>query len=430
MTYIKKEIPTGIIDWVNREFVFKNKIKELDDLWVDGAIYTEYSIDWNKIILSHAPQYSIVWNYFARLIISEVYTKYISKEIPNWQINWENKIFELKYNALHLDDIWLDWAIYTNYTFESNIITLNDAPKHSVLVDYFPEWSKIEVQTDVKLWDIKKEILRLLWQKETSPVFTGDVLRLNINSVSYNVWKWNVINILNNEIIRAWNLKFQNSFYSFRTKKSSSLTKELKVWEQSLEANSSNLNKKWYVLIWADIINYKWNNWNFLNWLSQIDTNHDAWEKILQLYELPIDTEKVISVKKIITTDNGINELEINYKDWWVNFNILNDFKKEKKLININWIWEWVDIRVEYVSEYPNLILDEDFCPFPKNYWLTVIAPLTAWILAYNNSLPMSESLLNIAYANLKEMYLYFNDDLRITKQKIIPSRYRFNSIR
>jgi len=63
---------------------------------------------------------------------------FISKEVPTWAINWVNKVFTVANTISVLDDVWVDWAIYTNITVTApSTLTLVDAPTISIIVDYY-----------------------------------------------------------------------------------------------------------------------------------------------------------------------------------------------------------------------------------------------------------------------------------------------------
>lgn len=60
---IKKEIPSGIINGSNTVFTLLNVPSLIDDLWIDGAIYTSFSVSENIITLTDAPTLSIFVDY-------------------------------------------------------------------------------------------------------------------------------------------------------------------------------------------------------------------------------------------------------------------------------------------------------------------------------------------------------------------------------
>lgn len=66
MAIITKEIPTGVVDGVNQSFTLSNNISNIDDVWVDGIIYTgtnTYTVESKAFTLADAPTTSIYVDY-------------------------------------------------------------------------------------------------------------------------------------------------------------------------------------------------------------------------------------------------------------------------------------------------------------------------------------------------------------------------------
>jgi hypothetical protein len=63
MTYVSKEVPTGAVNGSNKVFTWLNVPVQFDDLWIDGAIYTAYSLVGNVMTLVDAPTVSIFGDY-------------------------------------------------------------------------------------------------------------------------------------------------------------------------------------------------------------------------------------------------------------------------------------------------------------------------------------------------------------------------------
>jgi len=55
MSFISKEVPSGDIDGVNKVFTTANTIYQLDDIFIGGAIYTQFSYSGKTITLQDAP---------------------------------------------------------------------------------------------------------------------------------------------------------------------------------------------------------------------------------------------------------------------------------------------------------------------------------------------------------------------------------------
>jgi len=65
---------------------------------------------------------------------------YVSNETPSWAVNWSNMVFTSLNPISKIDEIYVDWAIYLNYTLEwadVSKITLSDAPTVSIYLDYY-----------------------------------------------------------------------------------------------------------------------------------------------------------------------------------------------------------------------------------------------------------------------------------------------------
>jgi len=65
MAFYSKEVPSGTIDGANKTFTLANTIFQIDDIWVDGAIYeTAPATSGNTVTLDDAPTASISVDYY------------------------------------------------------------------------------------------------------------------------------------------------------------------------------------------------------------------------------------------------------------------------------------------------------------------------------------------------------------------------------
>ena len=100
------------------------------------------------------------------------------------------------------------------------------------------------------------------------------------------------------------------------------------------------------------------------------------------------------------------------------------------KLLQFRWLNTDDLIDVRYLSKFEAMWNDATINPLPDDYGKTVLWYLVAWTLAYETKLPIAERLLNIAYANLQNMYQDFTNTTNVVKQGIKPKPYKFNSVR
>ena len=227
---------------------------------------------------------------------------FIWKEVPTWTIDWVNNVFTLLNDVDYIDDIFVDWAIYTTYTRSWKVLTLSDAPVVAILVDYHTWTATTPVTTDCTYWDIKTKVWSLLGQLSSSTNFNESIIWAEINARAREIWKGKVINKLNPwQYFRAWRLYFRDKSLSKRIKSGGTLSADLWVWDVTATlTDTTNLLSSWYVEIWWDTIKYTWKTSTTITWISWQTIDHLATEKVIQLYEMPVNMHKPSKVEYIV----------------------------------------------------------------------------------------------------------------------------------
>jgi hypothetical protein len=343
---------------------------------------------------------------------------YISKETPTWVINWVNKVFTLANTPNRIDDLFYDGAISVNYTLDGNVITMWYAPNLSIYVDYF-QWEDEPTVSQVDtLWTIRSAILQNLWAKSTSSTFTETLLNAEINACILNILLWKVTNHTNGRRLRIWKLSFNESFANFWVQPWSTLTWEVSIWDTTIPCDTSWLYPSWYVQIWWDIIKYTWITSTTLTWVEWIKVNHNMWEKIVQLYKMPDNFDRSIRADHILKWDE-LRESEIMYSQYWdlkVCYNIL--YYETVRLVKVYGFSSTDMIRIKYSKKFYDLVNDNDYCPLPWHYWVTIVAKLVAWELWMTKMLPNAVQLMTIWFNNLRDMYdIYLSETTKPTVQ-------------
>jgi hypothetical protein len=347
----------------------------------------------------------------------------IKKEIPSWVIDWVNKVFTTLNNIAQVDDIFLDWAIYTTFSYVDNVITLDDAPNISLFVDYSTSIENSDVWTDITLWDILTKIWNLLGQKQTSTTFNRTILIQEINRISRQILRGRVKSILNpNQIFRCWDFWFMVWHQNYRNQAGWILSEVINVWDTTVTVWTASLLPSGYALVWWDIIKYTSKTDTTLLWVSWITIEHLEWENIYQLYELPADFEKA---NKINLTNWAEIPFATNTSS--ISYSILRTWNTQ--LLRITNISDQMLFKLEYVKKYSNLSLDGDLCVFPDDYGLTVLAPMVAWKLAFEKNLPTAQSILVTAYETLQNMLQFFTNTINVRAQSIKVQPYAMVSI-
>jgi len=107
--FFPKEIPTGTIDSVNTIFNTANQIYQVDDLWVDGAIYTDFTFSGTTLTLTDAPTADIFVDYYntASGIDSDGCT--VQQAVNILERHYDRAIGEVS------DELYYDWLNDLNY---------------------------------------------------------------------------------------------------------------------------------------------------------------------------------------------------------------------------------------------------------------------------------------------------------------------------
>ena len=332
----------------------------------------------------------------------------IKKEIPEWVIDWNNVIFTLRNDIKKIDDVFFDWAIYTDFIVRGRKLILSDAPILSLFVDYeTQDTNNVFFDTTITLWKIISEVYNLTGQTANSTNFNRDRVVRMINSVCDRVWKWRVVNLLNPSQIFACDsldLSFQNM--SFRVAWAGVLSENIDIGGTIAKWNFESLPVAWYCRIWAEIIKYSWNDKKKFLIENILDINHIAWEKVTRLYDL---WDEFLSLEKIY------------YMFWNKRFE-LKHFEfirfQGKNLLEIFFEDTNTQISVNYRKNYIPMKNDDEVCIFSDNAWLNVIANLVAGELMYQRNMPNGQVLLADGYSYLQNMYGQFE------KQNIVPKNH------
>lgn len=164
---------------------------------------------------------------------------FISWEIPSGAINWVNTVYTNAYDIYQVDDVWVDWVIYFNYTVTwDNQITLVDAPTLSIRVDYFTTW-----WTPPVVWRISADTARTIftrWKNDTLPRVSNELFYDFLNDLNQDIYVY---------------LKGINP-YDYTSEQSIVLSSTTSTY--SLNGNFSNVQWKWCGLF---KLNTDWTLW-------------------------------------------------------------------------------------------------------------------------------------------------------------------------
>jgi hypothetical protein len=63
-TFVAKEVPVGTIDGFNKTFQLANAASQIDDVFIDGAVYVDFAINGTILTLTDAPSLSVFVDYW------------------------------------------------------------------------------------------------------------------------------------------------------------------------------------------------------------------------------------------------------------------------------------------------------------------------------------------------------------------------------
>jgi len=134
MAFINNEIPSWAINWVNKVFTLANPIYQMDDVFVDWAVYFAFTVtDTYEITLVDAPTVSIVVDYYDtpptnptswKLLVSDMLT--IFKRSKNSSlVDVTDEVFLDFANDLNIDyyDLYVDANPWDYITATSYSVT-------------------------------------------------------------------------------------------------------------------------------------------------------------------------------------------------------------------------------------------------------------------------------------------------------------------
>lgn len=136
LTLALKEVPTGLIDSDNTRYVLDNPPSIIADVYVDGVIYEDYVLNGSTLDLEDVPTATVLVDYYySKSNFDEL--EPIENEVPYGNIDGSNKTFTLNYTPTEINDIYVDGAVYTDFSVQGSVLTLGDAPTSTIIVDYF-----------------------------------------------------------------------------------------------------------------------------------------------------------------------------------------------------------------------------------------------------------------------------------------------------
>lgn len=302
----------------------------------------------------------------------------------------------------------------------------------------------------------------LLNESTTSTTYSLTIVKEKINSVIKQICRREYPNIYTNQIYKAWDLSFLREKEAIKTAPNTYLTKKAQAaWtivkldsngnretdidgniltetvtaDTEIYFNTTWFLPSWYLNIWWEIIQYTWLKEDSVTWVTWLDFTQPTSTFVRQVYKLPSDSIKPFDMEYIIKDWQYYNTWMIEYQDFRYNYwytqyyTVLND-ESNNSYIDIIWYPEYSNFILHYYIRPTELVNDSDEIIIPEDYWIRVVAALSAWELFYENEEDIdAQRELNKWYKELNSMFNFYSKIVDRPRWKIQPKYPRFDTI-
>lgn len=284
----------------------------------------------------------------------------IKNEIPEWIIDWFNKVFHTKKYIWRMSELLVDWVKVTDYKYDKNTLTLRNAPTNSISIQYFHreiepfEWDWLVTLLDLimsfykKIWRIKEdwnipENLNRLYPK----LRVSDELRKSYFRLTHKTptrQKTQTLWLVSNVWFKANDI----------------------LWENNVSlANSLNLPIEWVFLTenWL-MYDYYWDD----NWTLRLkdDLILEDNEKIVFWHKLPTGINKIIQVKVDWVEYDYRDEAMFDINESYI-FTIIRDAQGNRYLILPYEEWEKI-VSIKHNPDPSFFDEDDDVVDLPYEF--------------------------------------------------------------
>lgn len=277
-------------------------------------------------------------------------------------------------------------------------------------------------------WELKTAVFNLMDANSDSGTYLPLVWS-KINDVGDMICKWVVTSILDEKIYTAGDLWFLYDEIFYDIVKPQPLLEALDVWDTVAKFTTTDYNNSWYVYINWDKIPYTNKISTEIQGITVVKTSHLAGDMVEQLYTLPSNISQPFTV--FLHTQNTIREIPaiderfIQDANTW--YSIVN--ASGISMLRIIGVTQG-KILVKYYKEWVELVNDTDVCILPDRYPISVLAPIVAWELLYQTEeVDNGATKLKIWYNSLNNMYKYYANRVKKSKQTVKPQSYNYQSV-
>lgn len=265
----------------------------------------------------------------------------------------------------------------------------------------------------------------ILREEENNSAYPYSLIDSLINLAQKDICSWLLVNPLNKEEVRKWQLPFLNREVFYETALTQYVAVNVLPWATEIEMNTQTRPDAWVCYIWWMTIEYREKDDNHLFQCTWINGKIKGWEQASLIYEIPTDFMSPINLVlddrvqiKNEWYDDVFSTIRDNKWKWDYRFNQWRGYdypfyviKDDKYLILYNFNTSWQSLRLRYERK-PNYMHNlEAECIIPdEEYALNTIPYLAVWETMYNRwEEQRGAEVINWWMTKTKQMYKYFN---------------------
>jgi len=277
---------------------------------------------------------------------------------------------------------------------------------------------------------LRTQLYDLLREEENSSAYPYTMVNQMINSTELKICTWQIVNPLNQQVIKKGRLPFLDTDKFYTNVQSTTLASDCTIWDTTLTvSDTSNFPSTGTLFINWEIVAYTWTTSTTFTISTWVTFAHQSWVNVAYLYTLPTDFSTPIqsiynySFKIEAKQYDDIFEDLNSYKD----NTYIQDQRTYPNLANtnpfytiINWTYyapfnlnnngDMIHLRYE---KLPTVMSDaSDTCTIDNDiYALWTIPYLAASEVLYNRwEESRAAELLNFWLWQLKSMYTFYNN--------------------
>lgn len=280
------------------------------------------------------------------------------------------------------------------------------------------------------LQDLRDIWYAILREEENTTAYPLVLMDMLLNSAQNRICNGTVINPMNWQAVRKWQLPFLWTSAMYSNVTMPTLSADTTVWATSLSiTDTTDFPSTGSLYINGNIITYTWKTSTTFTGVTNVLFAHLAGSEVSVAFTLPTTYGSMIN----ITYNNNFKLAPKLYDDiWedlnnnkWTSYNYTNEqgYRWQRSIapfytiidgthfviFNRNNTWDQIHMRYEKLAT--EMTASGSLATIPDTYSKATIPYLAIWEMLYNRwEEERAASILNFALGQVKEMYTFYNN--------------------